>query len=64
LEKQGCPPNSGINETEIFAQEDIRIDKPVYIMVIAKGQPELMPKGMNGLCDFHSRFFLSMALGV
>jgi hypothetical protein len=64
LEKRGHSPNPRIDQTDVLTQEDIRIDKPVHIIVLAEGQPELVLKGMNGLCDFHPRFFLSMALGL
>jgi hypothetical protein len=53
LEQMGRSPNPGIDQTNLFAQEDIRIDRPVHIKVLAKGEPEKVFKGMNGLRDFH-----------
>jgi hypothetical protein len=51
-------PDACVDQADLVTEKDIRVDKPVCIMVLAKGQPELMLKGMNGLCDFHPRFLL------
>jgi predicted ThiF/HesA family dinucleotide-utilizing enzyme len=52
-EQMGRSPNAGIDQTDLFAQEDIRIDPPVHIKVLAEGQPEKVLEGMNGIRDFH-----------
>jgi hypothetical protein len=62
LELRSRPPNARVDQADLLTQEDIRIDKPVCIMVLAQGQPEMVLKGMNGLCDFHPRFSPLMVL--
>jgi hypothetical protein len=52
-ELRGRSPNAGIDQTDLFAQEDIRIDPPVHIKILAEGQSEMVLEGMNGIRDFH-----------
>jgi hypothetical protein len=56
LKLRRCPPNTCIDQADPVTEKDIRIDKPVCILVLTKGQSELMFKDMNGLCDLHPRF--------
>jgi hypothetical protein len=51
-------PNACVDQTDLVTEKDIRINKPVCIIVLAKGQPERVLKGMDRLCDFHPRFLL------
>jgi hypothetical protein len=56
LEERGRSPNPCVDQADLVTEKDIRIDKPVCILVLSKGQPEVVFKGVNSLCDFHPRF--------
>jgi hypothetical protein len=64
MEQMSRSPDPGIDQTDLFTQEDIRIDRPVHIKVLAQGQPEWVFKGMNGLRDFHQISPPLMALRI
>jgi hypothetical protein len=53
LELGSRSPNSGVDQTDLLTQEDIRVDEPVCILVLAQSQLELVFEGINGLCDLH-----------
>jgi hypothetical protein len=52
-EERGCCHDPCIDQTDFFTQQDIRVDKALCVLVLAKGEPEMVFKGMNGFCNFH-----------
>jgi hypothetical protein len=44
--------DASVDQTDLFPEEDVGIDKPIHISAFAEGQSEGMSYGMNCVCNF------------